>query len=740
MKLVPKLTLFFIPLALMVVGTVLYFSRAQVHKVMIGEVEKRSLTLAQDTARSLGGNIESRNESAILPPLQQLKEQTGGTYAMALDQTGKVLAHTNVVEKDKTYTDVVTLHGLRSEGPQSHEMTVDKKPILDISMPILRGGEEREDFLLAAGKESSAERVGTLRLGLPIHETLRLRDKIFIQQAKLLTVAILIVAMGLVLFLLRSVLWPARRLLRGISRVSNGRYGEEIPVLSSDEIGSLTESFNQMSRVLANTTISKNYLDDILRHMLDPLFVLRPDGTFGTINSATTRLLGYSESELIGQPADVIFSEKEHPFSNPGLQKTPLTGEIHGREVPLKTKNGKTITSLFSSSVLRNKEDQIEGIICSVRDITELKVAEEELRKSETLNRSLIEHIPQRIFLKDRNSGYISCNTSYARDLGIKPEEIAGKDDFAFHPRELAEGYRADDHAVMESGNLKDIEEHYQAAGKEMWIHTIKVPFHDKENNVIGVLGIFQDITERKKLEAMLHQSEKLSAVGQLAAGVAHEINNPLGIILGFAQSIKSQASSDPSLSTALEFIEKEALRCKDLVQNLLVFSRSSRQDQQEEVDIKNAVEESLSLILAQSRVKDVELIKDLKEDLPPLVANKNQIQQIIINLCNNAMDAMPEKGTLTVRTDRLQKNGSDWIVVEVSDTGAGIPEEIQSRIFEPFFTTKEVGKGTGLGLSLVFEIVQRHKGTIDVKSEVGKGTTFTIYLPVQPRETPTAV
>jgi signal transduction histidine kinase len=256
---------------------------------------------------------------------------------------------------------------------------------------------------------------------------------------------------------------------------------------------------------------------------------------------------------------------------------------------------------------------------------------------------------------------------------------------------------------------------------------------HDESSQKQWWSLVIRDVTEQKALQAQLIQAEKLSAVGQLISGVAHEINNPLGIILGFAQSIKSQMQPTDNAQMGLDFIEKEAVRCKDLVKNLLVFSRSSQSELHERIDLLSTVEEAISLINTQSRVKNIELIKDLKPDLPPVLANKNQIQQIIINLCNNAMDAMSgtRKGALTVRTGTAVINGAKSVTIQIADNGSGIPKEIRSKIFEPFFTTKEVGKGTGLGLSLAHEIVQKHQGVIEVESELNKGSVFTVHLPI---------
>jgi signal transduction histidine kinase len=238
-----------------------------------------------------------------------------------------------------------------------------------------------------------------------------------------------------------------------------------------------------------------------------------------------------------------------------------------------------------------------------------------------------------------------------------------------------------------------------------------------------------REIADRKRLEGVVVQSEKMAAVGQLAAGVAHEINNPLGVILGFAQGVTRRLPKGDALELPLQSIEREAVRCRNLVQNLLTFSRIGKTEK-EPIEINEAVESSLTLVLAQTRVKEVDLIKKLDSNLGRVMANRNQIQQVILNLCNNAIDAMPRGGRLTVSTKRGNLDGKEMILILVEDTGEGISKELQSKIFDPFFTTKEVGKGTGLGLSLVFEIIQKHEGRISMQSEVKKGTTFSILLP----------
>ena len=238
-----------------------------------------------------------------------------------------------------------------------------------------------------------------------------------------------------------------------------------------------------------------------------------------------------------------------------------------------------------------------------------------------------------------------------------------------------------------------------------------------------------QEIADRTRLEGIVLQSEKMAAVGQLAGGVAHEINNPLGVILGFAQGVMQRIPPGGPLEMPLRSIEREAIRCKQLVQDLLTFSRTGKIEK-ENIDANEAITSSLSLVLAQSKVKNVELLKEFSQDIPKIHASRSQLQQVIINLCNNAIDAMQDGGKLTLRTRKADLENKPAVEIQIQDTGHGIPKDVQAKIFEPFFTTKEVGKGTGLGLSLVYEIIQKHEGRIMVESEAGKGTLFRIFLP----------
>jgi len=235
----------------------------------------------------------------------------------------------------------------------------------------------------------------------------------------------------------------------------------------------------------------------------------------------------------------------------------------------------------------------------------------------------------------------------------------------------------------------------------------------------------------KEKMRAHLIQSEKMSAIGQLAGGVAHEINNPMGVILGFSQILKTKIDINSPDYIAAQSIEREAVRCKKLIEDMLTFSRLPKKEL-EHTNINTLLSEIISIVKTQANVKDVEIETVFDSLLPHKKVNRNQLQQVIINLCNNAVDAMPKGGLLKIATRTIMAEGKPKeISIMISDSGLGMSEEVKSKIFEPFYTTKEVGKGTGLGLSIVYEIVKSHQGTIEVTSAPGNGAVFTIRFPV---------
>ncbi|MDP2053506.1 MAG: PAS domain-containing protein, partial [Acidobacteriota bacterium] len=372
-------------------------------------------------------------------------------------------------------------------------------------------------------------------------------------------------------------------------------------------------------------------------------------------------------------------------------------------------------------------------------EVAERLEAEAALEQSERLNRNLVEHLPHRILVKDRNSVIVFCNANYANDVGLRVDEVIGKDAFALHAPELAEAYQANDRQVIESGALQDLEEPYARDGQERWVHTVKVPYRDAQGVITGVLVVFEDVTERRQFEQQSQQAQKMEAVGELAGGVAHDFNNLLTAILGYCELIAENLAADDPNRNDIGEIQKAGLRAADLTRQLLAFSRKEI-IAPTTLDL-NAIVSDMRPMLDRLIREDVRILVRLGQHLAPVTADRGQIEQIVMNLAVNARDAMPTGGTLTIETANVevdaktaQQHGplapGPHVSLTITDTGSGMTPGVKARIFELFFTTKPRGRGTGLGLASVQGTIARSGGSISVLSEVGKGSSFQVLLP----------
>lgn len=390
---------------------------------------------------------------------------------------------------------------------------------------------------------------------------------------------------------------------------------------------------------------------------------------------------------------------------------------------------------------------QIRGILGVNVDITERKQIEAALRASQEMLQSIIDNIPQAVFWKDRNSVYQGCNRNFALDAGVSsPEEIIGKTDFDFpRARFEAESYREIDRRVMDTGTPEyHIIEHQQMAdGRQAWVETSKVPLHDAHGNVIGVLGTYEDITERLRTEAALRQTQKMESLGVLAGGIAHDFNNLLVAMLGQTSLALSKLSPSSEARLHVEKAVLAASRAADLTRQLLAYSGGG-QFEQRPMQLNALILENLHLFEV-AIPKHVQLRSDLAADLPLIDGDTGQIQQVIMNLIINASEAIGEQpGMVRVTTRPIMLVGDEgywtqytgtrlpagqYVQVAVSDTGSGMSADTLARIFDPFFTTKFTGRG--LGLAAVLGIVRSHGGGLQVKSQSGQGTTFQLLFPV---------
>ncbi len=376
----------------------------------------------------------------------------------------------------------------------------------------------------------------------------------------------------------------------------------------------------------------------------------------------------------------------------------------------------------------------------SFQDITELKQAEAARMAERDLLRTLFDLLPDYIYVKDAQSRFLACNDRCARHMGAASHhEVLGRTDEDFFSPEQAAEFRADELTVLAGTPLIDKQEtSAQPDGHHRFYLTTKLPRRDSSGKVIGIVGIGRDITEQKLLEEKFLRSQRLEAIGTLAGGVAHDLNNILAPMLMAAGLLKHKLVNQRDREI-LSMVELGAQRGANIIKQLLTFSRGV-EGERVNVQIRHLIDEMVHL-MRETFPRNIEIRQHIPSDLWSVVADATQLNQVLMNLCVNARDAMPDGGRLTLEVCNTELSEEEsnihvaakpgpYIIIKVSDTGHGIPPAVIDRIFDPFFTTKGIGKGTGLGLSTVVGIVKSHGGFLTVYSEPGRGAAFKVYLP----------
>ena len=426
------------------------------------------------------------------------------------------------------------------------------------------------------------------------------------------------------------------------------------------------------------------------------------------------------------QPLDQISKELERlgvrlvlPFSSRGkivgllLLGKPSRGAFYSSEdiELLETLGGYAAIALDNAALYHSLQREAEKL--------------EQLR---IFNENIIENIHIGILSADTVGRVKACNNAFESIMGIKRQELIGNHLTDLFPEDVLRAIQA---ATGSRGALF----HHMArlanyflgsrSGHPVIVNITVIPFNDQQGMLIGSLLVFEEITEKVRLEKQLLQAEKLSSIGLLAAGVAHEVNTPIAGISSYTQMLLKQTTPDDSRYPLLTKIEKQTFRASEIVNNLLNFSRMS-EGLFEQVDINRIILDGLALLEHQLAKGRIEIRKTLQEDLPPAYGNSSKLQQVVVNLLLNARDAMPSGGCIEICSKSEQGN----ICIDIIDTGRGMSEEVLRHIYDPFYTTKEVGRGTGLGLAVSYGIIQEHSGRIFVESSPGTGTHFQVKLP----------
>ena len=476
---------------------------------------------------------------------------------------------------------------------------------------------------------------------------------------------------------------------------------------------------------------ANEFLSNLIESSVDGIIAADMTGTTIVFNKGAENLLGYKAEEVIGKfsavdfyppgvAQDIMRKLRDEEFGGKGkLLPSRITGiDKTGEHIPI-TLSGALIYQ-------DGREVASVGIFYDLREILK---AEKELMESESNFRDLFERVRHGIYFSTREGKLLDSNMALSDMLGYdKKEDFLTVDiaqDLYFVPSDRAEFVRM----IERDGHVKDYEVNFKKKNGEpnpvlLTAHVRK----DSAGKVLGYQGIVIDVAERRKLEQQLFQTEKLAAMGRLTAQIAHELNNPIYGVMNCLDLLKSEVPADSKKRRFLDMAYGETKRISQLLRSMLKFFRPD-EDVKTQVDVNALIEEVLLFVGKQLREFKIKVELELQDGLPLVFASGNQTKQVMLNMIMNARNAMPNGGTLRLSTARREGD----LLVRIADTGVGIPAENLDRIFEAFFTTKSDVKGVGLGLSVCFGIVREHNGKIDVESEPGVGTAFTVILPFGP-------
>ncbi|MBA4068075.1 MAG: hypothetical protein C0501_31105 [Isosphaera sp.] len=520
----------------------------------------------------------------------------------------------------------------------------------------------------------------------------------------------------------------------------------------------LPVSYGSLRKAAVLARIPPDRLADILDIAEDGIVTVDARQAIVLFNRGAAKLFGYDPDEVAGRPLDLLIPGRFRPAHQDqvaefGRSPEPARLMGHRREVFGRRKDGSEFPAEVSiSKFVVGEELLFTAIVRDVsqrtryeeaeRELTQLR-AEAALRSSQERLRLALDAGRMGTWQWDLSTGRVEWDGALFDLLGLPATPAPLTVEALFdrvHPDDRADLRDRLAAAADPGGQFEAEFRIVRPDGEVRWLAGRGRVSRVRDGEAVAMHGVNYDVTDRRRAEEnvkemtrQLWQAARLAGVGELAASIAHELNNPLGTVALRVEQLLAKTPADDPRRRALEVVEGEVGRMADLVGNLLQFSRAGR-DQVSTVDVPEEIAKTLELVGHHLRKRQIKVEPDIAPAVPPIQADRQQLRQVFLNLFTNAADAMPDGGRLApcLRTGRLP-GGTPAVVVEVTDTGVGIPPDLLDRVFEPFFTTKDEGQGTGLGLAICRRIVQQHQGTLEVESRPGRGTTVRVTLPVRP-------
>jgi PAS domain S-box-containing protein len=594
---------------------------------------------------------------------------------------------------------------------------------------------EAGSLLLMRPVTLGEERVGTIALRADLREP-RARLRTYVGIAVGVMCGALLVALLVGAGLQRAISQPVLELAAMSRQVSADQdYSRRAAKRADDEIGALTDGFNQMLAAVQQREQTLEASEERFRQLAENIRQV-----FWMTDTGKTEMIYASPAyeEIWGRPLGGLYAEPRswleavHPDDRDRIRQAAMTKQLTGEydeEYRIARPGGSVRWIRDRAFPVRDETGKVYRIAGIAEDVTERKRAEEALRQSQQRLQAILDNTTAVIYLKDRCGRYMLINRWFQTLFHVTTEQVVDKSDYDIFSKERADAFRINDLEVLKARRPLEFEE---LVPQDDGLHTyisIKFPLFDATGEPYAVCGISTDITEHKRLQTQLIQAEKMESIGRLAAGVAHEVKNPLmTLAMGIDYLTQNLDAQHEETQMVLREMDEAIQRANTVAGELLDFSRPGPLRTQLE-NLNDIIERSLTLVRHELVRNHVTVTRELGADLPPLLLDRNKVEQVFVNLLVNAIHAMPGGGSVTVRSSIAKPASEPSVIAEIDDTGTGIPEENIAKIFDPFFTTKPTGAGSGLGLCVVKQIVEMHGGSIDIRNRSQRGVRATIIF-----------